>query len=232
MTVRLLLIPVGELESEVSDSFQAETHVRTVSTRATSTGLFGVVYRIRDTMTTHFDVEHGTTLGSEIVENYNDFHNRETITLHGTTALVHREFKGTVRERQETIVPGSRDLLAAVFALRDESWKTEGEVHVPVFSGLKQWELVAQVTGRERVTVEAGTFDAVRLRCHTTFGGKLRTNGDIIMWLSDDERRLPLRVSAPLVLGSIDTELTSFEWTPEKADARQTQAALGNAGSR
>jgi hypothetical protein len=41
-------------------------------------------------------------------------------------------------------------------------------------------------------------------------GGLFKSEGLIVVWLTDDERRMPIRVNAKVLIGSIDTELKSY----------------------
>ena len=211
MKVKFLALPVGDLQVQVGERVESNVRIWPVQAHARSRGLVGALYNVDDTFTTRFDPVTKRTLGSELLENMNDFHNKESISLSGDSALIHREFKGTVRERVETIVPGSRDLLSAVFALRDETLTRRADIHIPIFSGIKRWELVAEVAGQETIKTDAGTFDTLVIRCRTTFGGKYATNGDITVWFSNDERRIPVRMVAPFSIGQVEAELTAYQ---------------------
>ena len=42
-------------------------------------------------------------------------------------------------------------------------------------------------------------------------GGLLKSEGSIIVWLTDDALKIPVKVKTKVVIGSIDAELTSYE---------------------
>jgi hypothetical protein len=42
-------------------------------------------------------------------------------------------------------------------------------------------------------------------------GVLFKSEGNIIIWLSDDELRIPIRVKTKVVIGSIDADLTGYE---------------------
>ena len=42
-------------------------------------------------------------------------------------------------------------------------------------------------------------------------GGLFKNEGNIIIWLSDDELKIPVKVKTKVVIGSIDAELTAYE---------------------
>jgi hypothetical protein len=67
-----------------------------------------------------------------------------------------------------------------------------------------------RVVRRERVTVPAGTFDAVVLRPSIKTKGIFAENGQAEVWISDDDRRLILQLKSRLSFGSLNLYLRSF----------------------
>jgi hypothetical protein len=76
--------------------------------------------------------------------------------------------------------------------------------------------VTVEVLRRERVTVPAGTFDAVVVRPSFRTKGIFAQSGGTEVWLSDDARRVVLRMKTHLPFGAITLALT--EYTPP-ADA-------------
>lgn len=65
-----------------------------------------------------------------------------------------------------------------------------------------------RVLRRERVTVPAGTFDAVVVQPIIKTKGIFSEGGQAQVWLSDDDRRLVLQVRSKLPFGSLNLHLT------------------------
>jgi len=68
-----------------------------------------------------------------------------------------------------------------------------------------------RVLRRERITVPAGTFDAVVIQPVIKTKGVFSEEGRAELWLSDDERRLILQMKSRLSFGSIDLYLTNIQ---------------------
>lgn len=66
-----------------------------------------------------------------------------------------------------------------------------------------------KVVRRERVTVPAGTFDAVVIQPVIKTKGVFSEDGRAELWISDDERRLIVQMKSQLTFGTIDMYLTS-----------------------
>ena len=64
--------------------------------------------------------------------------------------------------------------------------------------------------GRQELEVEAGTFNTVVVEPLVKEGGLFKSEGRIVIWLTDDELKIPIRVNTKVVIGSIDTELREY----------------------
>lgn len=74
----------------------------------------------------------------------------------------------------------------------------------------KSHELKVNFLGRQQLEVEAGTFNTIVVEPLVKEGGLFKSEGRIVIWLSDDERKIPVRVNTKVIIGSIDTELKSY----------------------
>ena len=66
-----------------------------------------------------------------------------------------------------------------------------------------------RVLRRERITVPAGTFDAIVIQPVIKTKGVFSEEGHAELWISDDEQRMILQMKSQLVIGSIDLYLTN-----------------------
>jgi hypothetical protein len=70
--------------------------------------------------------------------------------------------------------------------------------------------LAVKFLGRQRISVPAGTFDCLIVEPLIKEGGLFKSEGRVIIWLTDDERRIPVKVSTQVIIGSIDAELREY----------------------
>lgn len=73
-----------------------------------------------------------------------------------------------------------------------------------------------RVLRRERVTVPAGTFDAIVIQPVIKTKGIFSENGRAELWISDDEHRVIVQMKSRLSFGSINLYLTSAKY-PEQS---------------
>ena len=85
----------------------------------------------------------------------------------------------------------------------------------------KVYDLNVKYLGKDRISVEAGTFDCVVVEPLVQEGGLFKSEGSIIVWLTDDDLRVPVRVKTKVVIGSIDSELTKYEGLAGKLTSKR-----------
>ena len=74
----------------------------------------------------------------------------------------------------------------------------------------KSYELQVKVLGRQELEVVAGTFNTIVVEPLVKEGGLFKSEGRIVVWLTDDDRKIPARVNTKVIIGSIDTELREY----------------------
>jgi hypothetical protein len=73
-----------------------------------------------------------------------------------------------------------------------------------------------RVLRRERITVPAGTFDAIVIQPVIKTTGIFSENGQALVWLSDDDRKIMLQLKSKLSFGSLNLYLKSYHPAPAK----------------
>lgn len=74
----------------------------------------------------------------------------------------------------------------------------------------KSHELRVKFLGKQELEVEAGTFHTLVVEPLVKEGGLFKAEGRIVIWLTNDERKIPIRVNTKVVIGSIDVELREY----------------------
>jgi len=109
------------------------------------------------------------------------------------------------------VPPGTLDFVALVFRLRALPLEPGAKHVFPVLSGRKVTVITAEVLGRERVETRAGDFDAIKVKVPTGFDGKFQEKSPTFLWLSDDARRLVVRISTDFAVGRGVADLVAYK---------------------
>lgn len=112
------------------------------------------------------------------------------------------------------IPPFVHDIVSAFYYIRTfdlKKYKAGDVIYLQNFFDRETHDLQVKVLGRQKVTVEAGAFNCVVIEPIIKSGGLFKSEGRILIWLSDDDRKIPVKVSTKILIGSIDAELTSYK---------------------
>jgi hypothetical protein len=116
------------------------------------------------------------------------------------------------KEKEYDIPEGVHDPLSAFFRTREEDLSVGEPVFMPVFDSKRVWNSEVRVLRKERVTVPAGTFDTIVIKPLLKTEGIFSGKKDILIWLTDDERRVPVKVKSKVKVGSVVAELTGGDY--------------------
>lgn len=111
------------------------------------------------------------------------------------------------------IPPYIQDVVSAFYFVRtmDFSSSRPGERTILYnFTKDTSYTLAVKFLGRQQIKVDAGTFRCVIVEPLIQEGGLFKSEGRVIIWLTDDERKIPVKVSTQVVIGSIDAELREY----------------------
>jgi hypothetical protein len=118
--------------------------------------------------------------------------------------------KAYTEDKEVSIPPYSHDIVSAFFYVRtlDFSYlKINDRMTFRNFYKDTTYELGVRYLGKQRVKVSAGVFDCIMVEPLIREGGLFKSEGRIVIWLTNDERKVPVRVRAKILIGSIDAEL-------------------------
>ncbi|MFZ9760234.1 MAG: DUF3108 domain-containing protein [Candidatus Kapaibacteriota bacterium] len=128
----------------------------------------------------------------------------------------HSAKKATVDDKSYPFPAFSHDIVSAFYFVRtmDLTSKKKGDViQLKNFVDDSTYTLGVRIHGKQTVNVQAGTFNCIVVEPMVTKGGLFKSEGKILLWLTDDERKIPVKVSTKVLIGAIEAELTSFSGT-------------------
>lgn len=125
-----------------------------------------------------------------------------------------RKGKAKTSEGEYEIPENVHDIVSAFYFARtlDYSGMQVGDrIHLKNFYKDKVYDLDVKYHGKETIKVPAGEFNCIIVEPLVQEGGLFKNEGNIIVWLTDDDIKMPVRVKTKVVVGAIDADLTSYE---------------------
>jgi uncharacterized protein DUF3108 len=108
------------------------------------------------------------------------------------------------------------DVLSAFYYVRTRPLTVGATFSVPTHDNQKSYEMEVRVLKKERIEVPAGKFDCIMVEPVLKSEGVFQSKGSIYVWLSDDERRIPVLVKSKVPIGSISVSLTDMRLAFER----------------
>lgn len=107
------------------------------------------------------------------------------------------------------------DVIGGLFFLRTLNLEPGRSAEVPVSDGKKTVSAKVEAQRREEVRVPAGNFKTIRYEAFLFNNVLYRRDGHLYVWLSDDRRKLPVRIQVRLqfAIGTITLQLEKEEKT-------------------
>ena len=172
-----------------------------------SVSAFDPFYKVRDHYETFIDVEG-------IFPWRFEQHIREGRFSNDFSAFFdQRKGKAKTSEGSYDIPKYVHDIVSAFYLGRTFDYskmKVGDKVHLENFYKDKTYPLDILYRGKETISVKAGKFDCIILEPLVMEGGLFKSEGSIVVWLSDDTLKIPVKVKTKVLIGSIDAELSSY----------------------
>ena len=164
------------------------------------------IYKVRDETRSILDLEHMHSLyfGKNLHEG--DYRKKIKAVYYHDEGLARYDDGSEVE-----FLPGSQDILTALYYLRSFPLEPGMSLEIPLHDGKKNYPLKVLVLGRERIETKLGMFDCLLLEPKFESQGLFKSEGRMQIYLSDDDRRVPVLLKAKAPVGAFTSELKAYQ---------------------
>jgi hypothetical protein len=179
---------------------------------------FDMFYKVRDRYETYIDVEGLFPWRFEQ-------HIREGGYTRDFSAFFdQRKGKAKTSEGEYEIPLYVNDIVSAFYFARTFDYsdlKVNDLFHLQNFYKDKVYDLDVKYLGRETIEVPAGKFNCIIVEPLVKEGGLFKHEGNIIVWLTDDDLKMPVKVRTKIIIGHVEAKLTNYEGLAGKLTSKQ-----------
>jgi len=199
-------IKIGDLSLDLGSKGDDDFAIHA---RVTDYGLFRLVYPVDDEFTTSV---RGTTKLPYRYEVHQREGRRETrrLTLYDQAGLRVKYRKNEMEEELFPIAGPVHNEFSSFYATRIMELVPGESFMVPTFADRKRNEVPVLVKGKEDIDTVFGRVRTVVVLPRMKFKGLYDKTGDTVIWLTDDECRVPVRINSKILIGSLTAELTDY----------------------
>lgn len=206
-------IPAGEVLLEVMPlvTLSGVSCYRFAMTARTSEAI-DVFYKIRDRIDAYTDSEMTRSM---LYRKLQEGRTRRDIVVQFDWAKGETRYTNFDEKRDPVpLLPGSFDPLSIFYAFRAYGLTEGKDIHVPVTDGKRCVLGKTKVIRREKVEVTAGTYETFLVEPEMKdVGGVFEKTpkANLLIWVTADEDRVPVRIKSRVKVGSFVAELVSWK---------------------
>jgi len=177
-----------------------------------SIGAVNLLFRVNDRFESFFNRATGcsTSFGKQLQEGRRQVvTNLRFLSSEGKQVLEEKNLvTGTSKQQQAPIPPCVTDLMSAIFYGGSQPLQPGGSFHMPVADAMRVVDVTMKAEAREQVVTPAGTFQTIRVQ-PIADAGVVKNRGNIWIWYTDDDHRMPVQMRARLFWGTITMRLVT-----------------------
>jgi len=211
--LRWTLIPAGKAIMEVMPMKTIDgTPVYHFRLTAESNAFVDMFYKVRDRIDAYASAD--MTRAVRYHHNQHEGETRRNVKVDFDWQKEKALYKDGKTDREIEIVPGTFDPLSVFYYTRLLDYKATNIIECPVSDGKKCVTGMARVIKKETITILSGTYDTYLLEPDLKHVGGVfekDKSAKIKLWVTADERRIPVKIASKVAIGSFVGELLTIE---------------------
>lgn len=217
-SLRWSVVPAGEATLEVlpikTINGQKVYHFRLT---AESNAFVDLFYKVRDRIDAFASID--MTRAVRYYHKQREGDNRKDVAVEFDWQKDLALFNDGRTDKATEIKPGTFDPLSVFYFSRLADFRTNGLIQCPVSDGKKCVDGKARIVKKETITVISGKYETYLIEPDLKHVGGVfekSKNAKIRLWVTTDDRHLPVKIASKVAIGSFVGELMAIE----KSDSR------------
>lgn len=179
-----------------------------LQTKANSNKFISSFFKVRDVVNSYIDVkglvsrrfEKQLREGMYESDRYVDFYHDRLIALHIREKYAVKEIPLYVQ-----------DILSSLYLIRTLDLEVGKDETIDTYADGKVYPLKVLIHRVERVKVPAGEFECLKVEPVLKSEGIFRQKGKLLVWLTNDEHKIPVKMTSKIFIGSIGANLETYK---------------------
>ncbi|MGB3592235.1 MAG: DUF3108 domain-containing protein [Nonlabens sp.] len=180
-----------------------------------STGLLDLFFKVDDKYETYID--RNTVKPYRFIRKINEGGHKKNIQIdfdheQGTAVVNNKKYK-TVETL--SIKPQTQDMVSAFYHLRNvvnvDSLQVGDEFTLPMFFDNENYDFKLKFLKHDVVKTKFGKVKALKFRPYVQSGRVFEEEESLTVWISADKNKIPLKIKANILVGSITADLDAFK---------------------
>ncbi len=177
-----------------------------LTARATAAFPFSAIFQVHDVQTSFFDTVDFLTwkFENDVLEGK---HKAQNLELYDQVQHRVVRSKESAPPEEMDVAPFTQDIISCFYYFRLLPLEVGKNYSIPAQADGSNYNLIVEVIKKERLTLPCGTFDCLLVKPHVRYATVFRNTDDIDIWLTDDQRHLPILVKSKIFIGFVEATL-------------------------
>jgi uncharacterized protein DUF3108 len=119
-------------------------------------------------------------------------------------------------EKKQAITKRTYDTLSSFYYFRTIPLQVGTSYYIDIYDCTRIWNTEVKVLRKEEIVTPLGKFNTIVIHPLLKSEGIFARTADMFIWLTDDDRRIPVLMKSKVVVGSITATLTGGSYWPGK----------------
>ena len=218
--IRYGFITAGTATMSVAqENFKDSIPIYHLKTSARSASAFNWIYEVHDVVSSFVDYTNFYPLrfekrlreGGYKADLITDYLPQDSLAK-----VVFIRYKDNMKIRKKTdyevkVPPFSQDVLSSFYFIRLQDLIVGKSVFLTNHEKKRVYDMEVVVHKKETIEVEAGTFRCLLIEPKVKGEGLFQNKGSLRVWLTDDDRKIPVQMKSEVLIGDITTELIKIK---------------------
>lgn len=209
------LINAGYATLEVKESIRNNKKVYHAVGNGYSTGIVDLFFNVDDNYESYFDKENGNPY--EYIRKINEggyIKNQKGFFNQSNKTVLVKDFKNNT-EKTFTFPENTQDIVSAFYYLRNyptiDQLEIGQSVTINMFFDNETTKFKLKYIGKENIETKFGKISAKIFRPLVQTGRVFKENESLTLWISNDKNKIPIKIQANLVVGSLKADLIEYK---------------------
>lgn|SRR5690606_6660614 len=181
-----------------------------------TTGITKTLFKVQDDYQSYFDIASGQPY--RFIRKINEggyTKNEEGFFQYAKNNVLVKDYKRNVEKNIALTNKNIQDIVSSFYYLRNQSklnnMKTGETIQIDMFFDDEVYKFRLKLLGKEEIKTKFGKIKALKLRPYVQSGRVFKEEESLTIWVSDDSNKIPLKIQASLLVGSLKAELVEYK---------------------
>lgn len=208
-------LKAGEATLTVKETKLKNKEVYHVVGKGKTTGMIKWFFKVKDRYESFFDKK--TILPYKFIRDINEGGHTKDIEIEFDQRN-HKAHVNDKKHNKKTVIdtkPNIQDMVSTYYYLRNKidinTLKIGDEIKTYMFFNEENYGFKLKYLGEEIITTKFGRVKTLKFRPYVMAGRVFKEEESLTLWVSKDKNKVPLRIKADLVVGSLRSDLEAFK---------------------